>query len=277
MKKSILLLPLAFVLASFTVNAQVDFKLTYNKDTKRYTVSIVPLATYSSPQNITGTGQVTIKVPTNEFDPVDIENHLVGMNWEANSRNNTPAESPDEDYISFGLSIDMGLANPDYQTGVEMQLFSFQNAFGCTGKVSLVDNINDPFMPPNSQSANIGNTLTILGAGGDAYHSIVGDGICDCAETATSTIEEIVINKFKVFPNPASEFVNVELRWEDDAADAELQVVDASGKKVILESMTVTYGQNRTKLDVSNLASGSYWIYLQGDGWKAKLDKFAKQ
>ena len=79
MKKSILLLPLAFVLASFSANAQVDFKLTYNPDTKQYTVSVVPLATYTAPQNITGTGQVTIKVPTNEFDPVDIINrHVLG-------------------------------------------------------------------------------------------------------------------------------------------------------------------------------------------------------
>ncbi|MEZ4958883.1 MAG: T9SS type A sorting domain-containing protein [Saprospiraceae bacterium] len=277
MKKSIFLLPLAFVLAAFTVNAQVNFKMSYDKETERYIVSLIPMTTYTNPQNITGSGQVTIKVPTNEFDPVDIENLLTGMTWEANSRNNAPAEAPDFDYVSFGLTIQAGTAYPDYQAGVEMPLFSFQNAFGCTGKVYLVDNVNDPFMPPNSQSANIGNTWTILGAGGEAYQGIIGSGENNCAETASSAVEEIVINAYKVFPNPASQFVNVEMRWENDAADAQLQVVDAAGKKVITQDMTVTYGQNRQKLDVSNLAAGNYWVYLEGEGWKAKLDKFSKQ
>lgn len=277
MKKSILFLPLALILAACSLQAQVNFKMSYDKETERYTVSLIPLTTYTNPQNITGSGQVTIKVPTNEFDPVDIENLLTGMTWEANSRNNAPQEAPDFDYVSFGLAIQAGTAYPDYKEGVEMPLFSFQNAFGCTGKVFLVDNLSDPFMPPNSQSANIGNAWTILGAGGEAFNGIVGTGECDCAETASSAVEEIVIDSYKVFPNPASDFVNVEMRWQDDATDATLQVVDAAGKTVISQSMAVTFGQNRQKLIVSNLAAGNYWIYLQGDGWKAKLDKFSKQ
>lgn len=279
MKKLNFILLLAFILGGFfTANAQVDFKLSYDFDTEEYTVSVIPTTTYTEPQNITGTGQVTIKVPTNNFDPVDIKNHLEGMFWEANSRNNSPEEAPDHDYISFGLSILAGVAYPDYVAGEEMPLFSFKNAYGCTGKVYIVDNNADEFMPPNSQNANVGNALTILGAGGDAYGGVVGGGVCDCDPgSATSTAEELGLNGFTIYPNPATEFVNVEINWEGDMIEANLQVVNAAGKLVHLEPVTVENGRTDTEIIVSTFPAGNYFIYLAADDWKFGLDKFTKQ
>lgn len=267
----------ALLLASFQLSAQVQFKMDYNKDSERYTVSVVPMATYQNQQNITGTGQVTIKVPSNNFDPVDIVNHLDGMYWEANSRNNSPAEAPSQDYISFGLTI-QGIAYPNYQEGVELPLFSFQNAFGCTGEVALVDNFTDPFMPPNSQSANIGNTLTILGAGGDAYGGIIGSAIINCDESAVlDAKEEIGLNSYRIFPNPASEFVSVEVTWEGAASDATIQIVDALGREVMASPVSLVSGKMTQKLQVNELASGNYFVNLKGEDWKLGLDRFTKQ
>lgn len=268
----------ALLLASIQLSAQVQFKMDYNKETERYTVAVVPMASYQNPQNITGTGQVTIKVPTNNFDPVDILNLLNGMYWEANSRNNSPAEAPGYDYISFGLTI-QGIAFPEYQEGVELPLFSFQNAFGCSGQIELVDNFNDPFMPPNSQSANVGNTLTILGAGGDGYGGILGSGIVNCDESGTvlDAKEEIGLSSYRVFPNPAIDFVNVEIKWEGAATDALIQVVDAAGREVMSSPVAIAGGKNIQKLQVNELAPGNYFINLKGEDWKLGLDRFTKQ
>lgn len=268
---------LALLFLSFSLSAQVQFKLTYSKETQRYTVSVIPTATYTNPDNITGTGQVTIKVPTNQFFPVDIESSLEGMNWDANSRNDSPSEEPDFDYISFGLTVTAGLAFPDYVQGVELPLFSFQNSFGCTGKIYLIDNGTDPFMPPNSQMANIGNSITIFGAGGDAYGGIVGSGECDCEDETTSVEEEIGLEAHRLFPNPAIDIVNVEINWNADATDVMLQVVDATGKTVLAERQTLVKGSNQRKINVGNLADGSYFVYLVNDSWKLSLNSFTKQ
>ena len=277
MKKLNLFLLFAFLMSGFTASAQVDFKMVYDRDAERYIVSVIPLATYVEPDNITGTGQVTIKVPTNNFDPVDIENHLEGMFWEANSRNNAPEEAPEYDYISFGLSIQNGIAYPDYIEGEEIPLFSFENAYGCTGKVFIMNNSADEFMPPNSQSANVGNALTILGAFGDAYNGIAGTGECDCNETVSSTAEELGLTSTSIFPNPAAEFINVNVQWDGEAVDADLQIVDATGKLAHLEPISIANGTNSSEVVVAQLPAGSYFVYLTAEDWKLSLDKFTKQ
>lgn len=266
-------------LVGFSASAQVKFKLSYDKVTERYTVSVIPMQNYSHPENITGTGQVTIKVPTNKFDPVDIESHLEGMIWEANSRNNTPSEAPEFDYISFGLII-QGVAYPEYQKDKELPLFSFRNAYGCTGKIWLVDNDTDPFMPPNSQNANIGNTLTILGAGGDAFAGNVNDGQCDCADDGagtTATDEERSFRGFRVFPNPVSDVANLVIHWEGKTTDGWLQVLDALGRVVEAQPMTIQDGENHFRIQADQLVPGNYWIRLSGENWQINLDSFKKQ
>lgn len=278
MNKSNTFCAIALLFSSFALSAQVQFKLLFNQETERYTISVIPQTTYLTPQNITGTGQVTIKVPTNHFFPVDIESSLSGMNWDANSRNDSPSEEPDFDYISFGLTIIQGLAFPDYKQGVELPLFTFKNSFGCTGKIYLINNDADPFMPPNSQMANIGNSITILGAGGDAYGGLSGNGECDCSEeNVTSAEEELGLESHRMFPNPASDFVNLEINWIGEKADASVQVIDATGKQVMSNKISIQKGANRQKLDVGYLASGKYFVYLVNGSWKMSLNSFTKQ
>lgn len=265
----------ALLLFSFSLDAQVKFKLHFDFQSERYIVSVVPLSTYAYPDNITGTGQVTIKVPSNRFFPVDVITYLEGMDWDANSRNNSPGEAPEYDYISFALTL-QGIAYPDYQEGVELPMFSFKNAYGCTGNIFLVDNDTDPFMPPNSMSANIGNTLAIMGAGSDAYTGIEGSPACSCEETTTGTSENFALNEFRMFPNPAIDHVNIEMNWIGEPSEALLMIVDAQGKRVINEEISLVNGSNSKKLLLNNMPAGNYWAYLMGDGWKVSLNKFTK-
>ena len=289
MKKINLFLLLAFVFSSFTMNAQFIFKLSYDFDLEKYTVSVIPQGTYvEKNQNITSDGQVTIKAPTNKFIPVDIESHLEGMTWENNARVDAPEEAPDFDYVSFALQIVGGIAYPEYLEGVELPLFSFKNAYGCqtdTGNpddsvMSIIDNETDDFMPPNSVHSNVGNSLGVLGAisSNYGYAGLYNGGSANCDPASyTSTAEELGFSEFRVFPNPVTTTANVEIQWDGDSEEAHLKLVDAGGKTLIQEPVSITNGKNTSRLDVSQFPSGSYFLYLVGEGWEVSLDKINKQ
>ncbi|MCR9287755.1 T9SS type A sorting domain-containing protein [Saprospiraceae bacterium] len=270
---NIILIFVAIIFATNTIEAQVKFKLSYDTEDELYTVSIIPNETFESPDNITGTGQVTIRVPSNYFEPANVTNLHDQMVWHANSRTDSPIEAADFDYVSFGL-MNPGVSNPDYKAGEEIQLFSFENAYGCTGGIEIVDNYKDPFMAPNSKSVNIGNSLTIFGAGGEAWAGLVGDGKVNCMTTSTTDLAEIT--EFSVFPNPVSDFVNVEVYWEQESTDATLKIVDASGKTLKRDYIELKNGANTFRYEASNFSSGVYWIEIEGNDWKLNLDRFFK-
>ena len=290
MKKLNLFLCLAFLFSALSSQAQFEFKIDYDFDTELYVVSVIPQASYTEPQNITSDGQVTIKAPTNKFIPVEIQSILDGMTWEANSRIDAPEEAPDYDYISFALQITGGVAYPEYKEGEELALFSFKNAYGCqagTGNpsdamIAIVDNDADIFMPPNSANANIGNSLSVLGAGttgnGYGYAGLYNGGAVSCdPQNPTSTAEEMGFSEFRVFPNPVYNEANIEIQWEGESVDAFIQMVDPSGKLILQEPVTLASGRNTKRLLVGNYAAGSYFLYLVGEEWEVSLDKLNKQ
>lgn len=290
MKKMNYFILLAFLFAGTSVQAQFEFKIDFNFDTDRYTVFVIPQATYNSPQNITSDGQVTLRVPTNKFIPVDVQNELQGMHWEATSKVEAPKENPDFDYISFALQIQSGVGYPDYKKDEPMPMFSFKNAYGCNGGtgnvedaiIALIDNDKDPFMYPNSANANVGNSLSVLGAAsagdGYGYAGLYNGGAVSCdPENPTSTAEELGFSGFRVFPNPVLTEASVEIQWEGDAQEAYLQIVDASGKLLLQEPVSLVSGKNTQRLNMGSYPAGSYFLYLVGNDWDVSLDKLKKQ
>lgn len=289
MKKLHLFLLSAFFFMTANMNAQFEFKIDYDFDEERYTVSVIPLDTYEDPMNITSDGQVTIKAPTNKFIPVEIQSLLSGMTWEANSRIDAPEEAPNHDYISFALQISGGVAYPNYQKDVEMPLFTFKNAYGCQAGgapsdaiIRIIDNNEDPFMPPNSANANIGNSLSVLGAGqsGNAYGyaGLYNGGAVSCDPASpTSTEEELGFSDYRVFPNPVVRDANIEIQWEGEAQDAFVKVIDPAGKLIIQEPVSLISGNNTVRLDMAKYPASSYFLYLSGNGWEISLDKLNKQ
>lgn len=252
---------------------QVQFKIDYNSEDENYVVSVIPAETWTFPNNITGTGQVTLKVPTGAFEPINVKYLHSEMIWEDNARSNSPDEAPDFDYVSFGL-LNPGGAKPNYTAGEAIPIFSFENAFGCTGAIELVDNANDPFMPPNSQNANIGNQLTILGATGEAYEGIQGNRIANCMTTGAQEIAEMT--EISVFPNPVIDYVQVDIFWEKDMEAAILQLANAEGRILESESLDLFNGQNTRTFDMTDKVAGTYFLYLKGQDWKIPLQNVVK-
>ena len=257
-----------------TAFAQVQFKINYNADEENYVVSIVSEKTWTFPNNITGTGQVTLKVPTGAFEPINVKYLHSEMIWEDNARSNSPDEAPEFDYVSFGL-LNPGGTKPNYVAGEEIALFSFENAFGCTGPVELVNNATEPFMPPNSQNANIGNQLTILGSSGEAYAGIIGDGVANCMTTSAQEVAEMT--ETSVFPKPVADFLRIDIFWERDREPAVLQIADSKGSIIYTESIDLNNGQNTRTLDMTYKATGVYFLYLKGGDWKIPLERIVKQ
>lgn len=175
-RASILLL--VVLLSTPLLSAQIRGKIVSQETPNTYMVSLVPEQTWAHPSSITNTAVFTLRVPTGGFEVENIQSYT--GNWEYSYRIDSPPESREYDYLVFSLTAP--LRDFTYEVGVEIQLFSFKNSGECTGEVQIIDTENDPFLPPNSLNANIGNQFTILAHGpGNAYKgTLESSATVDC-------------------------------------------------------------------------------------------------
>jgi PKD repeat protein len=181
-------LTITLVLSLFylSLTAQVKFKVKLLTDNKTFQVLMRSDVTYNPPMNTVSGAQVTLRVPAGGFTIGNLTS-LKGT-WSNNANVKSPPENPAYDYIVFGLQ------NPTsaipFQKDVEVAVFEFKNNGTCTGAMELINTTNDPFMPPNSQNVNIGNAISIVGAGfGNAYTGNYSAISADCKPTSNCGIE----------------------------------------------------------------------------------------
>ncbi len=270
-------------LLAFTqyTDAQVLIDLSFDAETEFYTVSLLPQSTWEYPQNITGTGQITVRVPTGEFLVQDLTNLQTDVEWLNNARSNSPSESPEHDYISFGL-MTPGTSNIPYVANELTPLFSFKNEIGCTGGISLMNNESDPFYPPNLEMVNAGNSLSVLGGGSDAYVGNVSNEEISCEEevepedpSAVQTLPTLA--EVTTFPNPAIERVTIDFQWDERAQNGDLIVTDNTGKQVKTKQVDLQEGENQASLRVKSLPAGIYFLQLESNtGKNYSLGKFIR-
>jgi hypothetical protein len=201
MKRLIKLASLAVFCLCFSTIAHaqaVSFKIIYNAASARYEVYMNSTTAYTGPLARISSAQVTVVVPTgtgaSQFAPGTITggngNGLspAAMTWTA-SRSNAPSENPTKDYIFFGYNAS---ANPsvlfNIPANTDILLFHFPTTNACgAGTIALLSNANDPFLPPNSQSLNTPNAMTIFGAGLTNNYSTNYFGPAACTSTAGLT------------------------------------------------------------------------------------------
>lgn len=175
------------------LDAQVRFKLELLPDNTTYRISMASEVTWTFPQNLTSSAQITIRVPHAEAPYGFIMGNLVsiqpGTEWDDNVRINAPVEAPEWDYISFSL-ISGATAAFSYTANEEIPLFEFNNAAeSCLGTIEIIDNQSDPFLPPNSVSANIPNAIVTLGGGlMNAYMGNIGNATEPCLPVPSCTV-----------------------------------------------------------------------------------------
>lgn len=198
---------LVFLFACIGANAQniANFELDKLED-NLFRVSIMPDTTFAAPDNRISNVQIVVRVPTGGFVVSNLTNLVGGGVIFANtSRNNSPIENPNYDYLSFTLESGATTAI-SFVDSVSIPLFTFRNGGTClSGNLSLITPA-DPFYPINSINANTQHQLTILGFGGpDAPVGTIGSpSVADCTENCVALyeIEKMTNGSFQVSLTP---------------------------------------------------------------------------
>lgn len=81
--------------------------------------------------------------------------------------------------------------------------------------------------------------------------------------TITNTDEQYEnLNSFDVFPNPATDLLNISFELNANVSTGHLRVFNALGQEVMSEKIGVTAGLNVHQFNVDQLANGNYFISL---------------
>lgn len=261
-KVKIFFAALGLIISISSSNAQVKYKIERIGDNNNFMVYAIADETYDNPKNIVSTAQVTLVAPTGSFQVDKVVNLYADANWRINGKSAAPKENQNADYIYFGLE-NLGTSAFRFTKGKETPLFLIQTKT-CEGTISLMDNEKDPFKFPNSQQINVGNTITILGAGGDAYKGLSKDySKADCKKSAASTLDP---QQIRVLPNVTQPTtVKIEFNKNDkDLEKGNISIYDASGRVVWFQDITAQKGYNIVNADLSQLANGIYYVMLFG-------------
>ncbi|MCQ2266008.1 MAG: T9SS type A sorting domain-containing protein, partial [Bacteroidales bacterium] len=88
----------------------------------------------------------------------------------------------------------------------------------------------------------------------------------------TSINEESVLSYINIYPNPATNFLNIDLSTEN-AQNITLNICDMSGKIIYTDILNHNGGTQNFKVPVSELASGMYFLHLNTTTGKS-IQKF---
>lgn len=252
-----------FCILSAMAQAQVKFGLSLLPDQETYLISLKAEKSWAAPANITGGVQVVLKVPANApFSAGKIQSLIPGLSWSDNALVVQPSAAPEYNFVCFVLN-EPGTKSILYQEGVELPLFTFKNLEpGRTAKLELTLN-DDPIVKKVVQidHINITQNITVLGANGNAFTGVFGQA----ASTTTAAPQVEILEKLKVYPIPAQDFVW--LNWESQAPKTELpnrlQVFSATGTLIRTFILNQQVGQQQLRVDVSTWPAGLYVFKAQ--------------
>lgn len=109
---------------------------------------------------------------------------------------------------------------------------------------------------PTIQVSSTGNySVTVTNAANCSTSDAIQVTIENCAG-----IEALSLNTIKVYPNPSSDFIQVDLSELDQLMN--IQLVDLQGKTVL--NSTIQGGKN-LQIDIRDLKVGSYFLRIQGE------------
>ena len=78
-------------------------------------------------------------------------------------------------------------------------------------------------------------------------------------DVCTLSIEKLVNENFKIYPNPATEYVSIEQKETDGVTLKSVQILESSGKWI------KSVKDNFNQIDVSHLSKGMYLFVIQTD------------
>ncbi|MCB9203489.1 MAG: PKD domain-containing protein [Flavobacteriales bacterium] len=152
----------------------------------------------------------------------------------------------------------------NHETGSDTVQFADNSVFA----VSWYWDFDDPASGPLNNSTEQ-NPLHVFNSNGQYDVSLVVTNIYGCSDSITKTSSVNVGLQdvpdavgFSVYPNPVSESLNVSFE-ANEAKVASYTIVDLRGRPVQHGTLNVVSGKNKSVVDVTQLASGSYVLSLQ--------------
>ncbi len=85
--------------------------------------------------------------------------------------------------------------------------------------------------------------------------------VCQSGSLSASDTAETTYD-FKIYPNPASQSINIQLRSEDK--EMKTEIIDSKGSVVLLKKIKSLNGYYDEKINTGSLASGIYFIKISG-------------
>lgn len=264
MKKSFF--SLLFLLFAGGLFAQVKFNLSFQEETRTYTLSIMPEKTYAEPANLLGSAQIVFRAGFGEnFSPI-ITSLVDGLIWTDNSYVDYPADKPEYTYVCIALA-NGPTKKISLSEGKEIALFSFKNANGdCPGPVELVSNDDPQVQAVRASGYNVTQHFGVLGARGNAFSGCLNQ-LVECAQsTQVKSADNRKIDGIQISPIPADRRVTIQ--WENNVElqqRTEMVICDNHGREVYREKISNSKGEASISVDVSQWTAGPYNVRFQFD------------
>lgn len=160
--------------------------------------------------------------------------------------------------IGNGKIMTASLCGSSYDTKIQIYSGSCSNLTCVTG---------------NDDTCSVQSLATWLSSNGITYYIFVygysdnvGDFQLDITCSTSTAVKNTtsIINKIEIYPNPASQNVNINIQSHKNA-NIQLRIFDAGGKEMFTDDIKITKGEILQKIDVSNFAKGMYIIQLTGE------------
>ncbi|WP_379968899.1 T9SS type A sorting domain-containing protein [Epilithonimonas sp. UC225_85] len=169
--------------------------------------------------------------------------------------------TPDGDTATVTEPLATGVANNTW-TPIVMYYNSV------TGEIKV--KIGTTMYGPFAGTVGKAPTEVDLYTGGGALTAGFDNYVASAVSAATLAVSDVSATggvKIKIYPNPATEYINIEA----DSKIKTVKLVDASGKNVNISNSDLN------KINVSNLEKGVYLLELQLENGTTTVKKFIKK
>lgn len=142
--------------------------------------------------------------------------------------------------------------------------------FGSDGTESIAHNGSDKFVVTGTASDDVYLSpvqFSLLNNAGnqDAFIGRYSDSLI------TTGISIVTLNDIKLYPVPANDFINIELKSPGNYTS---QVMDMSGR-IVIDNATIFY--RTAQIDIHSLESGCYFVVIKNNGIDTFCNRFIKR
>lgn len=226
-----------------------------------------------------GVGSSTIQVAMDlqvadaTGNSIDMTGYSGGETYDVTVTVNTTAGMPTGfGFQAVALAADLNVNGPQAgswsDAGMNVRIASANNrSYAEQNGTSNSNEFKFKWNAPNTGTGKV--SFYVCGNGVNRNNSTTGDG-ADCLtlvldENITSSTKDLsALAQVNVFPNPAQEFVQLQLNGEI-AGDYELILTSSTGQILIQQNIQMVNGDNQHMINISNLPSGLYGLGLRGE------------